>query len=412
MKKMKSLILAFAAFGLLSAAGCSSTEEITTIASPEDLKPPMGLVSISGNQEVTLLWDSANSANDDGGDMAPTSFTVYMAEGDLLTTSDPSCLGPISKFQLSENDDFEEDMSVASCKDLGILFDADGDLGDEGQSINPIALIPIEDVTVPGSVSFVVNNSVVIPILSNDDDDDDAEDDDDDAEDDDDDNDDADDDDDDAADDDDDDDNDDDDAARLGSLAALGDNVSLTNGTTYTFFVTVRTEEDTVESYTSNWVIETPREEAASEQSMAIDDCYDLESFSLVACDDATADFMVKVWGNNIDTAARPRILIVGLDDGTAAGEVMDVGAVNDFNDVGEAPEAVDGSGYLTAEAGYIVRPDHVYVVKTKEGHYGKIMITSWDNTTTKEGVGVVPTSSTNIYFKAAVQLGDSRLMK
>lgn len=63
---------------ILCLAGCGEDGIIDTV-SQEELAPPLGLASITGNQEVTLTWFTSNFEGDFEG------YIVYQAGGDLST---------------------------------------------------------------------------------------------------------------------------------------------------------------------------------------------------------------------------------------------------------------------------------------------------------------------------------------
>jgi hypothetical protein len=396
MKKLALMLLTLAAFGIL-AVGCSSTTE-TDIIDPSDLKPPLGLVSFAGDQQVTLAWDSANS-EDDSEKYPITGFSIYMASGDLSASD---CAGPISKEQLVE-DLADDDFPI--CGDLGEEFSQGGALT-EGGGILPVLLDDMSEYTVPGPVSRIIINGeamsdlFAIEAAADDDDDDDEEV---------------------AADDD-----DDDEGALVYPSATTGGEateppadedagsgeIELANGTTYTFFVTVRSESDySAESYTSNWVAETPRK-GVDGVTMAIDDCYDLDGLGeAVACvdDDGAADISISGW---YMTGTRPRVLINGINDA----QIMDAGAVDSFDDVGEAA-ASDSGAYLDTGVGVIARPGHVYVIYTNSGYYGKVLVSEMTNMVDlMDGTETVcvecsPTVDTTLTVQGALQT-EGRLMK
>ena len=58
---------------LLPLAGC---DESTEILNPEDLAPPLGLTSVTGDGKVTLSWQASNYGED------REEFLVYQADGD------------------------------------------------------------------------------------------------------------------------------------------------------------------------------------------------------------------------------------------------------------------------------------------------------------------------------------------
>lgn len=79
---MRSSRLLVALFGLAFAvaamgAGC---DDGTTIAAPEDLAPPLGLTSVTGDGAVTLQWQASNYDED------RQAFDVYQANGTQSAT--------------------------------------------------------------------------------------------------------------------------------------------------------------------------------------------------------------------------------------------------------------------------------------------------------------------------------------
>jgi hypothetical protein len=70
------LVLALAAAVMLG--GCDDSGLIETV-NPDELAPPLGLRSITGNGEVTLIWFTSNFENGFEG------YIVYMRDGDFET---------------------------------------------------------------------------------------------------------------------------------------------------------------------------------------------------------------------------------------------------------------------------------------------------------------------------------------
>lgn len=76
---MKTLVMILALIAALALAGCG--DDITNILAPDDLTPPLGLNSITGDGDVTLVWWTSNF------DSNLLGYKVYFAEGSLA--SDP-----------------------------------------------------------------------------------------------------------------------------------------------------------------------------------------------------------------------------------------------------------------------------------------------------------------------------------
>jgi hypothetical protein len=303
-----------------------------------DLRRPYNLEIIPGDGQVTLSWTSTNSADD----YYPASaFSIYMAAGDF---SDSECAGPINKYQLVESY-ADEDLGPV-CGDLGPLFSQNEQLiGD--YAILPVLLDDISNYTVPGKVSRVIVNGEpmtdFVDLEEELDDDDDA-------------------------------------AATVypfqssitvdsieppATPAVAPGEIELANGTTYTFFVTTRSSDDySEETYTSNWVAVSPRP-GISDLSMTIGDCYDLDSLSTEFDCTEASDFEVVL----ITDPAR-LIQINGIN----GAQLVDAGAVDSFHDIDKA-DNVDNGGFLPSGAGVIVLPEHVYVVYTNSGYYGKVFV-------------------------------------
>lgn len=71
---MKALLPVLIVVAALLCAGCNDE---TSIVEPEKLAPPLGLQSITGDEQVTLFWWCSNFGDDLMG------FKVYMREGDF-----------------------------------------------------------------------------------------------------------------------------------------------------------------------------------------------------------------------------------------------------------------------------------------------------------------------------------------
>lgn len=85
---MKKIILVsvLTAFVLLHIA-CKDAETIFKTLEKSKLAPPLGLQSITQNQQITLFWYSSNYEKDFGG------YFVFQADGDLTAASNDSALG-------------------------------------------------------------------------------------------------------------------------------------------------------------------------------------------------------------------------------------------------------------------------------------------------------------------------------
>jgi hypothetical protein len=367
---MKMIKILSIAVGLLSVAqieaGCNSIHGDGVI-SPIELRPPLGLVSFAGDGQVTLVWDSANSHEER---YPPSGFSIYMATGDF---TDSPCAGSINKYQLVES---EADPNVGPvCGYLGVEFSQNYRLTEDGDIV-PALLDDISDYTVPGNNSRVIISGepttdlyATLATAREDDDNDET-------------------------------------AATAVTTAVEDDLIELVNGTTYTFFVTVRSGDDySDESITSNWVAVTPRAEI-DYLSLAIGDCYDLDSLEYAtACTD-TSDLQISLTPD-----PRPHILISGIN----GAQLMDAGGVDSFADVSEAPELSVG-GYLATGAGVVALPGHVYVVHTNSGYYGKVFVSEItgmldvyeeDGTICRE---CLPNENTFLNIRAALQTNGRQL--
>jgi hypothetical protein len=69
---MKKSTLMLAAFAMLTIAGCG--DDVTNILEPDDLAPPLGLSSITGDEQVRLWWWCSNY------DSNLLGYKIYMAE--------------------------------------------------------------------------------------------------------------------------------------------------------------------------------------------------------------------------------------------------------------------------------------------------------------------------------------------
>lgn len=78
---MRSLVtLALLSVALLLCLGCQD-ETTTTPVAPEELNPPLGLYSITGDEQVTLFWYTSNFESDLDG------YIVYQYDGDYAGTN-------------------------------------------------------------------------------------------------------------------------------------------------------------------------------------------------------------------------------------------------------------------------------------------------------------------------------------
>lgn len=374
---MKKVLTILAAMALgLSAVACGGDSQTTETIDPTDLKPPMDLTTVSGNNSISLLWQSANTVNDE---YAPTAFSIYKADGDLSTDAQT---GPFPLDELTDPGNKQ-------------AFDASEAL----DGIQPVALLPIDeagavvgmtDVAVPGIIEVVLEDGgdICYPTVTATDaaasGDDSASDDATDTT-----------------------------SARYGAAQtsptdATGDTggggqalgscpdgtenggaLSITNGSAYTFFVTVRASDDwSGESWTSNWVSDSPRREVEN-VDLALDDnncaAFDLDTLAEVATagdcardntlasgtlfvGPAEADFVVV--GNGL-TGARPRNLIASVN---GAG-IQDYGFIDGQWAINWAP----AEGYMV-DTGFPVDDTsvgHGYIIQTDGGLFAKIYVTS-----------------------------------
>lgn len=73
---MKKLALVLGCLGCLALVGCDDDTTNPDVVEPDDLSPPLGLFSITGDQSVTLFWWCSNYDDDLVG------YRIYMANGD------------------------------------------------------------------------------------------------------------------------------------------------------------------------------------------------------------------------------------------------------------------------------------------------------------------------------------------
>lgn len=79
---MKQIILiAVAVLLFMGIQGCD--QKTTEVVSPENLSPPLGLKSITGDGEITLLWFTSNYESDLSG------YEIYKYTGQYPSTSAP-----------------------------------------------------------------------------------------------------------------------------------------------------------------------------------------------------------------------------------------------------------------------------------------------------------------------------------
>ena len=81
----------------LFAAGCSDDDNPFNTVDEEDLAPPLGLTSITGNEEVSLAWFTSNFEGNFEG------YIVFMAEGEFGTPESddlPAAFVPVDTLEL------------------------------------------------------------------------------------------------------------------------------------------------------------------------------------------------------------------------------------------------------------------------------------------------------------------------
>ena len=94
--------LRFAVFAALVAlaAGCSDDDNPFNTVDEEDLAPPLGLTSVTGDEEVALFWFTSNYEGNFEG------YIVFMAEGPFGTnesTELPAAFAPVDTLELSSS---------------------------------------------------------------------------------------------------------------------------------------------------------------------------------------------------------------------------------------------------------------------------------------------------------------------
>lgn len=83
MSEKRGLVIAVAAVVVL-VTGCS--DDTTTLVAPEELNPPLGLVSVTGNGRVDLAWYTSNFESDLDG------YCIYVYEGSSTDLSPRSSI--------------------------------------------------------------------------------------------------------------------------------------------------------------------------------------------------------------------------------------------------------------------------------------------------------------------------------
>jgi hypothetical protein len=74
---MKRLVVVLGTVLLVVAFGCDEDSVLPDVVDPDDLSPPLGLLSITGDGKVTLFWWCSNYGDDLDG------YVIYMIEGAL-----------------------------------------------------------------------------------------------------------------------------------------------------------------------------------------------------------------------------------------------------------------------------------------------------------------------------------------
>jgi hypothetical protein len=88
----------FAALATLT--GCGDDDNPFNIVGEDELAPPLGLSSITGDEEVTLTWFTSNFEGDFEG------YIVFMAEGELETDESdelPAAFAPVDTLEFSSS---------------------------------------------------------------------------------------------------------------------------------------------------------------------------------------------------------------------------------------------------------------------------------------------------------------------
>jgi hypothetical protein len=82
----KNLFISFMLVILLVIFGCGDENKIFNTIEKEDLAPPLGLRSVTQNEQVTLFWYTSNYEDDFGG------YFIFQAEGDYTASSSDSSI--------------------------------------------------------------------------------------------------------------------------------------------------------------------------------------------------------------------------------------------------------------------------------------------------------------------------------
>jgi hypothetical protein len=93
--------LRLAVFAALAAvAGCSDDDNPFNVVGEDELAPPLGLSSITGDEEVALTWFTSNFEDDFEG------YIVFMAEGEFgsdQSTELPTAFAPVDTLEFSSS---------------------------------------------------------------------------------------------------------------------------------------------------------------------------------------------------------------------------------------------------------------------------------------------------------------------
>lgn len=385
MKKGLILILTLLGFALMAGCGSETTE---TVVNPADLKPPLGLVAYAGDQAVTLEFVSSNS---EGEKEEFWGFAAHIAEGDFSAGKVPGS--------------YYDDPDVENFDTYGDGTVCGGDSCDgEANGLQPAAYVEggLEvvaselGVSIPGTITWLLQDGDDVPLIGDVDEE--------------------------AADDDDDDavaDDDDDDAALVYPSATSGDDdddddaptvtgggtLSLDNGQIYTVFVVTRANDGDDVSWTSNYTTFIPRPESAEvvltpgadwDSDTSTTDGLDIgnggvETFEVI---DFTDDSATGLYVGADDAEASIDLMIEASGPGdnqygligeypyfsAANGSlVQDLGYYSDWALAMSAP--VEEASYVTPGMSVLVVEGHVYAIRTGDGYFAKVWVSSIDTT-------------------------------
>lgn len=227
---MRYLSACLLLWGMALLSSCYYCNDVDCYTPTWNLKPPLGLEATGGDRSVTLSFDSANSDEDP----SPfEGFGVYMAEGEYLANPVAQSFYDFDEINAFDSYGDGEVCNVEQCDTVNRLQPVQFIGG--GIEAVETAL----GVSLPGRVTWTISNADAIdctPQSENDSS---------------------------CAENDDVDETNHDDNCIWGE----GDRICLSNGTTYTVFVTAFADNGNTISLTSNWVSFTPAAATATASS-------------------------------------------------------------------------------------------------------------------------------------------------